>query len=471
MTRGILAYGTYVPHSRLARDAITAGTGVPAGKGTRSVASYDEDTTSMAVEAGRRAIENFDRSRVETLVFTTPRPAYMEKTNATAVHAALGLEPDVAAYDAAGSLRSATGSIIQSLRGGPTTLIATADMRYGLPGAPDEREGGDAAAALIIGEGDDIVAACLATASVTDEFVHRWRLPAHDVPSVWEERFGEHVFRPLVERATQDVLKNAGLAPDEIDRVIVTGTHARAIRRAVTGMGLAPERVAEDFESAIGNTGAAHPGLVLAAELDTAPAGTTILLVVLSDGVDAMVLRTTRALEASRPVRSTRSQTDTVGKPVEYNTYLTWRGLLHREPPRRPEPVAPAAPPSHRHNAWKFGLVASRCAVCTRVHLPPREVCQGCGTVRVMEPQSMSGVRGRVATFTVDRLAYSLSPPVISAVVDFEGGGRLDCELTDVAPSDVRVGMDVEMTFRRLFTAGSLHNYFWKARPAGREDD
>ena len=471
MTRGILAYGTYVPHHRLARDAITAGTGVPAGKGTRSVAAYDEDTTSMAVEAGRRAIENLDRSRVEALVLSTPRPAYMEKTNASAMHAALGLAPDVAAFDAAGSLRSATGSIIQSLRGGPTTLIATADMRYGLPGGPDEREGGDAAAALVIGDGDDVVAVCMATASVTDEFVHRWRLPGHDAPSVWEERFGEHAFRPLVERATQDVLKSTGLAPGEIDRVIVTGTHARAVRRAVTAMGLAPERIAEDFESVVGNTGAAHPGLLLAAELDAAPAGTTILLVVLSDGVDAMVLRTTTALEANRPIRSTRVQAEAVGKPVEYNTYLTWRGLLHREPPRRPEPVAPAAPPSHRRKAWKFGLVASRCSACQRVHLPPREVCQGCGAVRVMEPESMSGARGRVATFTVDRLAYSLSPPVISAVVDFDGGGRLDCELTDVTPSDVRVGMAVDMTFRRLFTAGSLHNYFWKARPAGLEDD
>ena len=55
---------------------------------------------------------------------------------------------------------------------------------------------------------------------------------------------------------------------------------------------------------------------------------------------------------------------------------------------------------------------------------------------------------GTIATFTVDRLAYSPSPPVVFAVVDFDGGGRLP----------------VELTFRKLFTADGIHNYFWKAR-------
>ncbi len=42
---GIVRYGSYVPYFRLSRAAIGA------GKGERAVASYDEDTVSMAVEA------------------------------------------------------------------------------------------------------------------------------------------------------------------------------------------------------------------------------------------------------------------------------------------------------------------------------------------------------------------------------------------------------------------------------------
>jgi uncharacterized OB-fold protein len=77
----------------------------------------------------------------------------------------------------------------------------------------------------------------------------------------------------------------------------------------------------------------------------------------------------------------------------------------------------------------------------------------------------MADTPATIATFTVDRLAYSLSPPVVAAVIDFEGGGRFQCELTDVDPRKVKIGDRVEMTFRRLLTADGVHNYFWKARP------
>jgi hypothetical protein len=36
-------------------------------------------------------------------------------------------------------------------------------------------------------------------------------------------------------------------------------------------------------------------------------------------------------------------------------------------------------------------------------------------------------------------------------------------ELTDVDPPTVAIGNNVGMTFRRLYTAQSVHNYFWKA--------
>uniref|UniRef100_UPI001E55B024 Zn-ribbon domain-containing OB-fold protein n=1 Tax=Catenulispora pinisilvae TaxID=2705253 RepID=UPI001E55B024 len=85
-------------------------------------------------------------------------------------------------------------------------------------------------------------------------------------------------------------------------------------------------------------------------------------------------------------------------------------------------------------------------------------------------PHPTAASEGTIVTFTVDRLAYSPSPPVVFAVVDFDAGGRLPIELTDVDAEEVAIGLRVEATFRRLSTADGIHNYFWKARPVRRPE-
>ena len=153
---------------------------------------------------------------------------------------------------------------------------------------------------------------------------------------------------------------------------------------------------------------------------------------------------------------------------LPYAAFLTWRGMITREPPRRPEPDRPAAPPSFRSEHWKFHFTGSRCEECGTRHLPPQRVCVSCGAVDRMTPEALADVPGTIATSTIDRLTYSLNPPVVVVVIDFDGGGRYQCEMTDVDPTTVKIGDRVEMTFRRLYTTGGVHNYFWKARPIRR---
>ena len=54
--RGIVSFAAYLPYRRLDRTQIAPFVGQGGGKGTRTVASYDEDSTTMAVEAGRLAL-------------------------------------------------------------------------------------------------------------------------------------------------------------------------------------------------------------------------------------------------------------------------------------------------------------------------------------------------------------------------------------------------------------------------------
>lgn len=75
--KSIAAYGAYLPYFRLDRKAIGEALGSPASAGTRSVASYDEDTTSMAAEAARAALRAAPDVRPDALYFATTAAAYL----------------------------------------------------------------------------------------------------------------------------------------------------------------------------------------------------------------------------------------------------------------------------------------------------------------------------------------------------------------------------------------------------------
>ncbi|HUJ65913.1 MAG TPA: OB-fold domain-containing protein, partial [Acidimicrobiales bacterium] len=462
----LIAYGTYVPRHRLARSDIAAALGAPAGKGSRRVAGYDEDTTSMAVEAGREAMRALEPGLAPSrLLFATATPPYLDKTNANVVHAALRLDPSTLAVDMMGSVRSGVGALVMAGETPGPTLAVLSDIRTGLPGGADERDGGDAAAAFVFAEGGEPIAQVVAQASSTDEFLDRWRLPGAQASRVWEERFGEHIYLPLADAAFADALKRAGLTPADVDLLVAAGTHGRAVKGFAAAAGVS--RVADDMATTVGNAGTAQPGLLLANALDRATPGQTIALVVLADGATAMVLRVTDAITRYRRGRPVADQVEGTSRSLRYADFLSWRGFLTKEPPRRPDPVGPAAPPSHRSSHYKYGFVAHRCEECGTVHLPAVRVCVQCKATDRMAEIPMADKLGTVATFTIDHLAYSPSPPVIAAVVDFDGGGRFSCQLTDADPSEVAIGDRVEMTFRRIITAGGVHNYFWKARPLG----
>ena len=208
--KALLDYAGYLPAYRL---------------GKRVVAAFDEDSTTMAVAAAA-AMSGDERT---ALYFTTSTPAYADKNNASAVHAALGLPADVFAADVCGTGRSTFFAIRSAAAAGG--LVVTADVRVGRAGSADEKLGGDGAAALRFGDGEAI-AEPIGMASRTAEFLDRWRAPTRSYGQQWEERFGFERYAALIRETAAAALESAGLA--DVDHVALGCPNTAVVKRAAT---------------------------------------------------------------------------------------------------------------------------------------------------------------------------------------------------------------------------------------------
>ncbi len=464
---GIVSYGAYVPFNRLKRETIGIALESRGGKGEKSVASFDEDTVTMAVEAAQSALDSVDTNSIQTLHFATTNPPYQEKLNASTIHAALNLPVAVRAHDATGSVSAGMSTLISAgeAAGSGLALVTMSDIRMGAPEGAAELNGGDGAAAFVLGT-ENVIAEIEATYSETMEHQAIWRLPGEKFARTWEDRFAlTQVYGPLLAAGAKGLLEKAGIEPHSIHAIVIDVPNIRAAAGLIKSYNLDPNRIVDPLMGAVGHTGAAHAGLMLASALDTAKPGDRIAVLSVSNGVDGILLKATDAIADFKPVRTVGQLIASKHNDLGYTRYLKWRGILESEPPRRPDPARPAGPPVFRARNWKFGFIGSECTACGTRQLPPQKVCVKCGAVGQMQEVPYADEIGKITTFTLDRLAYTLNPPMVMAIVDFDCGGRVELEITDCDPGSVSIGDEIALTFRRLFTADGIHNYFWKARP------
>jgi len=196
MPVGILKLGAYVPQRRLARRAIAEANQWfnPAlkaqAKGERSMAGWDEDSITMAVEAARDALagRSRDRGGIAALRFASTTFPFLDRLNSGLVAEALALPADISALDIAASQRAGTSALAAALAGGSETLVVAAEKRGTLAASPLEMACGDGAAAILVGEGEPI-ARLVASATVTADFVDHYRTIESGHDYQWEERW------------------------------------------------------------------------------------------------------------------------------------------------------------------------------------------------------------------------------------------------------------------------------------------
>ena len=156
---GIKNYGIYIPTYLLERKAISKAWDFPKVPGTKSVANYDEDSISMAVEAAFNCIDDFDPKQIDGLYFASTTPPFVEKQNASFIATVLDMREDIQTADYTNS----TGAGTRALRDAYNTikagnakniLIVVSDRRNPEPQSMDEFLYGDGAAADPSVDGD-----------------------------------------------------------------------------------------------------------------------------------------------------------------------------------------------------------------------------------------------------------------------------------------------------------------------------
>jgi uncharacterized OB-fold protein len=91
-----------------------------------------------------------------------------------------------------------------------------------------------------------------------------------------------------------------------------------------------------------------------------------------------------------------------------------------------------------------------------------------CGKENTQTDHPMADARGKVRTWTADRLTFDVNPPAYFGLVEFDGGGRAMMDFTDVDPEkfDVETRVTVHFRIKQFDKHRGFRRYFWKAAPA-----
>ena len=480
MDVGIISCGAYVPTLRLERKVAAAAWARNPVAGERSVANNDEDSLTMAVEAGRNCLRDAQVQQRELggLFFATTTAPYAEKMSSALVSTVLDMRRELITMDFAQSLRAGTGALrmaIDTVRSGSAAniLVAAADSRNAYPKSDQEQEFGDGGATVLVGGGKgNLIATFEGGYTLCNEMMDVWRNPEDRYIKTWENRFiiGEGYAKQTIQALT-GLMRKLNLKKEDIRKVIIPSPDSRSYTQVAQKLGFDPKtQVQNPLMTQVGFCGAAQPLLLLVSALEEAKPGDLILLAAYGDGADALLFRATERI--SEPVKRATLKRLLEEKMMisSYSRFLSYKGILEALP-GEPFRLIPSATATWREQDSLLRLHGGRCKDCGHAVYPIQRICEKCYSKDKYEKVPMADSKGKIFSFTRDYLAGRSDDPIIcQTVVDLENGIRFYGLMTDCDPERVDVGMPIELTFRRIYEGAGFHNYYWKCRPARKEN-
>ena len=468
---GITSYGAYVPLFRLDKSVI-------GGRGEKAICNFDEDSTTMAVEAVNDCLKGQDRQTIDALYFGTTTSLYKEHLGATTIAMASDLKENVYTAEFGNSLRAGTAAFkasIDSVKAGSAkkVVVTAADCRLGTPGSVLERNFGDGAVALVIGD-TDVAVTVEGSYSVYNEIIDVWRTNSDTFVRSWEDRFvAEQGYLPSMRQAVTGLMEKFNYQPADFAKAVFYSPDERRGAELARGLGFdIKTQLQAPLIDVMGNTGAASALMLLVAALEEAKPGDLILLASYGNGADAFACKVNENIDKLRGQGlGMRGHLASKRVITDYLRYLRWRGIVPLDKAAAPPVVAYSSVAAKREYDRNISLHGSRCKACGYVQYPPQRICTHCHTKDQMEPYSFVGKRGKIFTYTLDYITPRVEMPIATVEVDFEGGGRIQGYMTEVDADQITVGLPVEMTFRRytlweeIGLREGVYLYFWEAKP------
>ncbi len=468
---GIRSYGAYIPLYRLDRSEIVKAWQSPFPvPGEKAVANYDEDALTMGFAAAWDCARGLDRSEIDGLFFASTTSPYKEKQASTTIAGAMGLRRDIMCADFGGSLRAGTIALraaLDAVKAGSAknVLVTASDRRLAGANGLNEMFFGDAAGALLISD-QSVAAEFIGAHTVSEDFFDQWRSDKDDFVRSYEERFiRERGYTRMVPEAVNGALGKCGLKSQDVARFACYTDDPRHINAAARTIGFDPAQVQDTLFMSVGNAGTAVPLMVGVAALEDTKAGDNVMIAGYGDGAEALVFKLNDQIEKMRDRGGVKKHLDSKRTMVNYQQYVLWRGLMYMEPQSRPARPTISLSALWRDQEWGLALRGCKCQSCGTPQYPAQRVCQVCQAVDKYEPYDFADKRAKLTSFSHDHLAITEVPPITVSVVDFTGGGRITCNMTDREPDETKEGMDVEMTFRWMHYVGGVHSYWWKCKP------
>ncbi len=336
----IRGYGAYLPIYRLPTTEIAQ---VWKGGGSgpnveKAVASMDEDTMTMALEASRRAMKMSGTKKLGAIFVGTESKPYAVKPTSTVIAQALGQHHTLAA-DLEFACKAGTEAIqvITGLVGSgmiEAGLAIGMDTAQGRPGDDLEYTAASGGAAFVIGKNDKnaigVIDCSTSYVSDTGDF---WRRAHERYPRHLSRFTGEPAYFFHIETAVKTLFKETGHKPTDFKYAVFHQPNPRFPVEVATRLGFTMDQIKTGLlNPMIGNTYAGSSPIALAAVLDEAQPGDKILLASFGSGAgsDAFCIDVLDGIEKTRGINQTVKSMIQHTSRINYSTYSKFRDKLQK---------------------------------------------------------------------------------------------------------------------------------------------